>query len=58
MTMVLYMYVFILLKYIAYTAKGIKMNKMLKRMKNNVTALKELKNVYITTRESESAAEI
>ena len=40
MTTVLYMYVFILLKYIAYIAKGIK---TLKIMKNNGTTVKGLK---------------
>ena len=40
MTKVLYMYVFILLKYIAYIAKGIK---TLKIRKNNGTTVKELK---------------
>ena len=40
MTVVLHMYVFILLKYIAYIAKGIK---TLKIMKNNGTAVKGLK---------------
>ena len=53
--MVLYMYAFILLKCIAYIAKGIK---TLKIMKNNGTAVRGLKNVYITARESESESEI
>ena len=37
--------------------KGINMNKMLKIMKNNVTALKGLKNAYIMAHKSESESE-
>ena len=51
MTTVLCMYVFILLKYIAYIAKGIK---PLKIMKNNVITVKGLKNVSIMAHESAS----